>query len=1324
MVIKSFNRSYTSCSSSIGFLLYFISLKLLFCCISGNLYPQNPDKYITHSEYVYIYRLSKAETDKIYAKKKFRFSEEYFKNKTDSFLFNSDPSKLPAGNYIFVKADQMSVYNDVITSSNLTTKLVNNNRDFAVRIFDINKQSEIKDARVKLNNREILYDTISASYRLRNYRKKGALRIETNDELIYVKIEKFFNGKRKQPVDEYPSYIAFNKPKYLPGDTVKLKAFITRKGDPLNKKINFRIMKWNRELFPPRPVKPVSPGSYLYEFPVTDSLEIDARYEVEFVKKIKKHSWQERILASGSLYIEDYLLDEVVYNVQSENDNYLAEEPIVLYMTASDFNGLPVYDAKASIKIVPVSIGSFDDPATALPFIVFALDTALDTGRETKIIIPGSVFPGADILYEAIVTFTNSNNELQKNSCQFNVNGCHRSFVFEKSGDTVIVNYFEKGKKTEADGNRWIYKEGDTLGKLNISFPYKFIPDPLAENYLFACKGLEKVYQSPYPKISFTGYRSKDSIVASITNPASLDVYFELSKEGKIIQRGISKQINYRAKDESSADYALLIHYFMRSNFTEIFNILPQENSLKVELIQPEKVFPGEKSQVTVSVKDFQDKPVSYADITASSVNAQFPEKNIPVLPDFNKKVNLRKRQYHLYESKAMVRSEQEKVSSFWRERLGLNKIHFYNLVNPGSELYKFYDSIHTGNAQFSPYITDKGKFVHIYMIYVDDTLVEADMNEYSSKGPYSIVSSPGMHTIRLRTIMHEFVLDNIEFKLNQKLGFSFDINNLPAEIKKIRMGRNLSSAEKKMINENALLIRNISERYSDEYFFWQREDFVRQAGSKDYVILRRGENFNYKIRAGYNDVSMSGNFIFSPPQAFLMDKTGVELVKPETGYQRLKKFPYEYYEIGETALTLKDIQKNNKGIPGYRYYSDVNHTQSGNGSFVFNIESDSLIENVYLSNKYSSYVEFNRSYDRGELINNILPGIYKAVCFTGNRSFFIDDSVVVEADKIVLKNYNRPDFLPWDSLPDDPVFRNFDFYETRRDEKRPGSENSYSRVQLKLDAQFQGRRKKMPGFFNVVESPEFYIDNESIFNKYYRRRARFFRYRRNVKRKFRPASVRFLGGESDKYYKGNTRFNEENAEQIYKLSILRETYDKDYKLLSGKLADSTISSEPGISKIRSDFTDYAYWQPVLYTDENGNATFEAKFPDNMTRWNSYAAAMTGNRQSGIAYAETKVFKPVIASLSLPRFMVEGDTAMILGKSLNYTSQKLKINTFFKKNGETIYFNTDSLEKSLIEKAKIAASSEDTVNIEYSLEAETNYRDGESKKNTCFPCRD
>ena len=166
----------------------------------------------------------------------------------------------------------------------------------------------------------------------------------------------------------------------------------------------------------------------------------------------------------------------------------------------------------------------------------------------------------------------------------------------------------------------------------------------------------------------------------------------------------------------------------------------------------------------------------------------------------------------------------------------------------------------------------------------------------------------------------------------------------------------------------------------------------------------------------------------------------------------------------------------------------------------------------------------------------------------------------------------------------------------------------------------------------------------------------------------------------------------------------------------SSKSEENNISLSYGDTLLkRTDFRDNAFWKSNLTTDENGKVKFETTFPDDITQWHMQ---VVGWSPKGELYTESrkiKSYKPVVANIDFPRFIVEGDEFQALGKCMNYTSDKYEGKTEFFINGESQNKNTISLDKIHLDSVTIN-NIEDTVKIGYKLLLNNEYWDAEERE--------
>ncbi|RYY57190.1 MAG: hypothetical protein EOO09_03365 [Chitinophagaceae bacterium] len=155
---------------------------------------------------------------------------------------------------------------------------------------------------------------------------------------------------------------------------------------------------------------------------------------------------------------------------------------------------------------------------------------------------------------------------------------------------------------------------------------------------------------------------------------------------------------------------------------------------------------------------------------------------------------------------------------------------------------------------------------------------------------------------------------------------------------------------------------------------------------------------------------------------------------------------------------------------------------------------------------------------------------------------------------------------------------------------------------------------------------------------------------------------------------------------------------------------------------MREKFRDYANWIPDLLTDRNGEVTFDINYPDNLTGWETHVVGMDRKRRYVKATFFTRTFKPVVAQLFGPSFLVDGDSAVFTGKLINYTSETKELQWQFS-GGPAVQSGSYQLQAGASEAAGhgVMVQGTDTLSAAYKLHMANGYGDGETKKIPVLP---
>ncbi|MCB0853550.1 MAG: hypothetical protein KDD63_15095, partial [Bacteroidetes bacterium] len=151
-------------------------------------------------------------------------------------------------------------------------------------------------------------------------------------------------------------------------------------------------------------------------------------------------------------------------------------------------------------------------------------------------------------------------------------------------------------------------------------------------------------------------------------------------------------------------------------------------------------------------------------------------------------------------------------------------------------------------------------------------------------------------------------------------------------------------------------------------------------------------------------------------------------------------------------------------------------------------------------------------------------------------------------------------------------------------------------------------------------------------------------------------------------------------------------------------------------SALRHNFSDYAWWQPALFTDANGKARFSVKFPDDITNWKARFIAIDGKkRQSGYLETEIPAYKDISATLFTPRFLIQGDSTEVIGQVNNYINDTLAVRASFLKEEQEIFNQSFDLINGKTDVFSVAVEELDSLSLTYRIDLEDGYFDGEKR---------
>lgn len=124
----------------------------------------------------------------------------------------------------------------------------------------------------------------------------------------------------------------------------------------------------------------------------------------------------------------------------------------------------------------------------------------------------------------------------------------------------------------------------------------------------------------------------------------------------------------------------------------------------------------------------------------------------------------------------------------------------------------------------------------------------------------------------------------------------------------------------------------------------------------------------------------------------------------------------------------------------------------------------------------------------------------------------------------------------------------------------------------------------------------------------------------------------------------------------------------KEMSLQSGAVLKEKMESPVNYKEavVRSNFSDAAYWNPNIFTNDKGEATVSFKMPDNLTTWRATVRVITAATLVGQQINKTITRKDLLVRMETPRFFREGDQLTVSTIVHNYLNEKKRTKITFK----------------------------------------------------------
>ena len=383
--------------------------------------------------------------------------------------------QLPRGNYLRVWTDgNKLVYGDHVVD-NFYYRLVKDEQVMLILCDTLG--NIIDDAVVRRGSKRMKYDPGTCTYNLPRIRGEEAT-VEVNNDgvLHYITIanepdytyrpgflktawgkvktafKRVFAPGKLPARDKYDGFVVFSKPRYKPGETVKFKAHINRKGKPLDGKVDVALVSYYSPSIDTTLVslEPYRPGMYEWEFRLSDSLRLrlDKDYTLRF-RTGDKHAND----ITGRFRYEEYELGKLTFTARADKQKYARDDTVRISLSAVDENNMPVYDGRVKVLVKPARYMG----CKFLARTAFVPDRLWEhtfdmEGKSTKeIILPDSIFvDGVSMYYNVACSFFDAGNERRDERISLYRDARRRRIDYSADQGMLALRELYDGKSVES----------------------------------------------------------------------------------------------------------------------------------------------------------------------------------------------------------------------------------------------------------------------------------------------------------------------------------------------------------------------------------------------------------------------------------------------------------------------------------------------------------------------------------------------------------------------------------------------------------------------------------------------------------------------------------------------------------------------------------------------------------------------------------------------------------------------------------------------------------------------------------------------------------
>ncbi|MCB0737186.1 MAG: hypothetical protein KDC92_06715 [Bacteroidetes bacterium] len=721
----------------------------------------------------------------------------------------------------------------------------------------------------------------------------------------------------------YPGYFVSNKPMYRHFDTLKTKAFLTDwRGKRLKKKV-FYYANFNGKYQQIGKAKPTTKGAYVFNFYLNDSIQFNNYYQVDIRLR------DSTLLKSLPVKLLDYELNKVVFDISCGPTVIKAGDSFYFRASAYDKNELPVLDARIKytfslsrvLSIIPDKLYIPDSAFTEL----FSAETLIDPTGNSLIYIPDSLYIPGRAQYRLQIAMVSATG--QNISRDYNVTYLPDSQQYSafQIGQKMHFVYSQRGKNIAKPATLKTFYRGVELWTKEVELPYEHTLTP--NEYAFHLfDGDSLILQKEAVAnvdLKIEGTRTSDSFSLKVKSPNEhkTTFFYRLYANRELVEEGEGIEFNFNTNDKSLASYYLIYGYYWHGSnrvFEQAWHL--KEKELKVEINQPEKIFPGEYVPIAVKVSNYKGKPQGDVNLTAWAVNNEFGNIPMPQLPYFGRRFPqlLRNTNFSVTHARA---TGSQLITNTICEHFNLHKYPYYQWSFPGKHAKIFNHKLEYKEPEFFPFVMKNGLPIRIEYIKLNDELVFLGKIYRTPKA--AIRHAAGTFKLSIRTTDTLIVVNDFELVDSFKTILSLDVEHAEKNIEfKDALNGRLNQAELDDLSRS-LLFFQVPVNLNDTIWVYQNNKTTFHV-STNYLYqpiqIPQVANYFYQIpgmNPGPAVISIAGDSFF-----INFNHNNYYVWQPPNSYQKTAGL-LKAYPIPERPINWEYFATTNTNNPSYYW---LNH--------------------------------------------------------------------------------------------------------------------------------------------------------------------------------------------------------------------------------------------------------------------------------------------------------------------------------------------------------------------------------------------------------------